>query len=291
MTTSRPQWNELRNQILSHRFAYPKSLAKLGHYEVICVLTDEQGKPKKVKGSAEKSESYLAFSNRDELGKISREFSLGDLSQKIFSDFSTNNLQLSPFMIGDLISEIENEKSIEVIKFNPVLYKNDQGLTEYLCEEIIIAPLYDPLTQKHMVTDPEEALALLAINPGDQKRIGLEIVFYSITNKTLPESKDSREDILKNKIEELAFYAPRVPIKKGSGSLFAVLLNLDNSMEETAFIRQYKTFDTYSDIIFVTSDLNIRTGSYETIPYNGDHIDSIFLPIIKWQRGLQQARS
>ncbi|EQC49047.1 hypothetical protein M899_2753 [Bacteriovorax sp. BSW11_IV] len=286
MTVNRPVWNELKNQILSHRFALPKTNAKLGHYEVISVLTDEQGRPKKVKGTGEKTECYLAFSGRNELGKIAREFSIGDLSQKIYTDFSTQHLQLRPYMIGDLINEIHNDKNIEVIKFNPVLYKGDNGTSEYLCEEIIIAPLYDQLTQKQMVTDPEEALALLAINPQDQKRIGLEIVFYSITNKLLPENKEHREEILKNKIEELAFYAPRVPIKRGSGSLFAVLLNLDNIMEETAFIRQYKTFDSYSNIIFVTSDLNIRTGSYETIPYNGDHIDSVFLPIIKWQRGM-----
>ena len=78
--------------------------------------------------------------------------------------------------------------------------------------------------------------------------------------------------------------APRVPIKKGSGSFLAVLLNLENDLEERAFIRDYSMFDDYSDSIFVTSKLKMLSGNLEEIHYDGNSIDTIFGPIINWQR-------
>ena len=91
--------------------------------------------------------------------------------------------------------------------------------------------------------------------------------------------------ILKDKIEELAFKAPRIPLKRGSGSFLSVLLNFENDIEERAFIRDYSTFDSYSDIVFVTSTLKMWTGKLEEIHFNGEKIDTIFAPLIKWQQG------
>ncbi len=58
-------------------------------------------------------------------------------------------------------------------------------------------------------------------------------------------------------------------------------------MEESAFIRSYKTFDTYADVIFVNSNLELLTGDLTPIPYDGNQIDTIFAPIIYWQKSQQ----
>lgn len=63
----------------------------------------------------------------------------------------------------------------------------------------------------------------------------------------------------------------------------AIILNLDNVLEERAFIREYKTFDDYADVIFVTSDFKMMAGNLEPIAYDGDQIDTIFTPLIYWQ--------
>ncbi|MDD0853884.1 hypothetical protein HBN50_12300 [Halobacteriovorax sp. GB3] len=278
MASRYKNWKELNNQILSNRFAFPKKRQSLGFYEILYVLTDSEGTPVALKTESESSPCYFSFSKNT----VQSESLKNSLGLPLF-DIPLANYQLSPFMIGDLLKAIQDNKEIQIIKHNPVLYK-ENDTKEYLCEDIIIAPLFDTLTKKLMITDPDEALALLAINPKDQSRLGLEIVFYSITNKSLPMNKEEREEILVEKISELAFFAPRIPIQRGSGSFFSVLLNLDNLMEEKAFIRNYKMFDEHSDVIFVTSDLTIRTGQLETIPFNGDHIDTVFLPIIDWHK-------
>lgn len=151
-------------------------------------------------------------------------------------------------------------------------------------KNVLFAPLFDQITRKYMMTAPDQALALLAINPNDQERFGIEIVFHALTNSDLPDDKETREEVLKEKIDQLSFFAPRIPIKKGSASIYCVLLNLENPMEEMAFVRSYRTFDKYTDIIFVTSNLEIMTGDLDRIPYNGERIDTIFTPIIHWQQ-------
>ena len=83
--------------------------------------------------------------------------------------------------------------------------------------------------------------------------------------------------------------APRVPIRRGSGSFLGILLNLENDLEERAFIRDYPMFDEYSDSIFVTSQLKILSGTLEEIHYNGDQIDTIFGPLIRWQKLADQS--
>ena len=105
-----------------------------------------------------------------------------------------------------------------------------------------------------------------------------------ITNRGLSDDPEKRQKELKEKIDELSFCLSKVPMKKGSGTFFAVILNLDNGLEERAFIREYKTFDPYADVIFVTSDFKMLTGNLEPIAYDGEQIDTIFMPMIQWQK-------
>ena len=134
------------------------------------------------------------------------------------------------------------------------------------------------------MTDPADAKALLAIDSRDQKRFGIEFVFYMITNSSMPAEGEERSSEIRKKIEQLAFLAPRIPMKKGSGTFLMVVLNLENEIEEQAFIREYKMFDSYCNVLFVTSSLRLLTGQLDEIHYNGDSIDTIFYPMITWQK-------
>jgi hypothetical protein len=163
--------------------------------------------------------------------------------------------------------------------------------SDFKFEEVLWSALRAPLTGKLMTSPPEEALALLAIDQKDQERFGINFVFHMISNLSAPEAGEEREIYLKEKIRELAHFIPRVPIGFGSASIYCILLNLDNAMEETAFIRDYQTFDPYSDVLFVTSSLELLTGKLRPIKIQGEQIDTIFGPIIEWQRHHNPLRS
>lgn len=236
-----------------------RSLSTIGTYDLVEVIVDSKLQPVAV----------------NEKGGV-REYALFSDLQKMHP--LAEGQSYLTFMLGDLIKAVADEKRPQVLLINP-----DKDYNKV--QEVLFAPCFDPLTQKYMMTDPDDGVALLAIRPEDQDRYGIQMVFHVLNHKTLPERADERERELKKKISELSFFVPRVPIRKGSGSFYCVLLNLENSMEETAFIRQYKTFDTHSDVIFVTSELKILTGELDAIPYDGEHIDTIFTPVIKWQQG------
>lgn len=198
-----------------------------------------------------------------------------------------NSFTPKTFMLGDLIDKIKSESKIKFVFVNPVY--SDNTPTSFQTEEIIVAPLYDQRTNKLMTSSPDEALALIAIHPNDQKRFGIEMVFHIITDQSLKEQNaEMRKKELYQKIKELTFIAPRLPIKKGSSSVFCILLNMDNALEEAAFIRNYKLMDQYSDVIFVNSSLELMSGDMDLIKYDGEHIDTVFTPIIEWQQKYKQ---
>lgn len=237
---------------------------KLGTYELVEVLVDHAGRPVALNEAAGVRE-YALFTALD------RKLPLAEGQSYL------------TFMLGDFIRTIADEKKPQVALVNP---REDLS-----ADEVLFAPCFDPLTQKYMMTHPDDGVALLAIRSEDQSRYGIEMVFHVLNHKALIEEREQREALLQRKIRELSFFVPRVPIKKGSGSFYCVLLNLENSMEETAFIRQYKTFDDYSDVIFVTSELKILTGELDSIAYDGEQIDTIFTPVIGWQQGQVKASS
>lgn len=272
-------WNIEKNLFINTRVKkYHNKFEKLGYYDIVFVEIDSEGNPV----LNEDQTSYNAFTTKELATRVQ---STHDLSQITLDQFSIPNIviNLRPYMLGDLVFSLCDSRKIKSLKINPILISENDTKT-LLHEEVIIIPIKDQLTDKFMLTSPEEAMALLALNPVDQKRMGMEMVFYCLTNKNLPENIEDRAIVLAQKIEELSFISPRVPIKKGSGSLLCVILNLESAMEETAFIRNYNTLDEHSNIIFVTSDLKIKTGDLHQINYDGDSIDTIFGPIINWQR-------
>lgn len=278
-----PRWKILQAELLSNHIKGLKpSYSSLSYYDLVEVAIDENGAPLLFEEKATGYSFYSIFSNRGLTRRVSKAHTWDEVTEGNFECHEL--LKTKTTMLGELVFDLRTQKQVAVIKINPIKTQTTNGLIFNLAEELIFAPIFDGFTSKFMMTEPDEAKALLAVNPNDEARFGIEFVFYMITNKDLPIEKEEREPLLQEKIKELAFMAPRIPMKRGSGTLFCVLLNLENEMEENAFIRTYKTFDSYADVLFVNSNLEIRTGDLVQLPYNGDKIDTIFLPMIEWQR-------
>ena len=188
------------------------------------------------------------------------------------------HLKYKPIMVGELIELFEKEKLPTPLIINP--YKKEGNIYEF--DNSLFLPIKDAHTKKLLLTDPEEAGALYAINPVDQKRFGLEFVFYIQTQSQLPIDDLERAKVLKEKIELLSYVVPRTPVRRGSSSFFVIILDLENEMEETAFIRPYKTMDSYTNLIFLDSNYDLKTGELESIPYISQTVDELFNGLIKW---------
>lgn len=278
-----PRWKVLQGELIrSHLNDYQNSYRSLSYYDLVEVAVDSNDQPLVFGEEATGFSFYSIFSNRNLTRRMSVINSWEDVCCNNFK--GSELLTTKTIMLGELVLDLKSRSVPAAIKVNPIKTAAKNGETFHLAEEFVFAPIFDKFTSKYMMTSADEAKALLAVNPEDEERIGIEFVFYIITNKDLPIEREDREPLLQEKIKELAFMAPRIPMKRGSGTFFCVLLNLENEMEENAFIRTYKTFDPYADVLFVNSNLEIRTGDLIKVPYNGEKIDTIFLPMIEWQR-------
>lgn len=290
---STPPWKQLKNQIITNQFCDYKNhvnFKNMSSHDLIYVLVDKNENPQLIKGSQGDVESFCIFSTPSLKERVLKVWTTNTVKNSIEKSNRNNKLELetSPLklmMLGELVEQLNTREIETSIKVNPLLFENqDNNDQTYLAEEVLFVPQRDSFTGKLLLTDPDDAKALLAINPNDQKRFGIELVFYMLINRELPEDREERESALSEKIEELSFKAPRIPMKKGSGTFLTILLNLGSDFEEKAFIRNYPMFDSYADVLFVTSSLKIVTGQLDEISYDGDNIDNIFGPMINWQR-------
>ncbi|MBC96654.1 MAG: hypothetical protein CME63_02825 [Halobacteriovoraceae bacterium] len=280
-----PAWKILRREILSKEFPkYRNKFQSLNSYQLVHVLVGENGQPIIEKQNENDTDSYLVFTEPTLATRLERVLKKEEVEERsIKLQAPQRNLKL--MMLGHLIEKLKDAGAGTTVKVNPLYVEAGEGMKPFLyAEEVLFAPQFDEVTQKYLLSDPDDAKALLAIRPEDEKRFGIEIIYYLITTRGLPEDQEEKENFLRDRIEELAFMAPRVPIRRGSGSFLGILLNLENDLEERAFIRDYPMFDEYSDSIFVTSQLKILSGTLEEIHYNGDQIDTIFGPLIRWQK-------
>ena len=278
-----PAWRILKSEIIKEEGYLPFS-GNLGSYDLVQVLVDDTGKPLFFKSNERDIASAHIFTRPDLGARIKGQWSKEDLLSGAIDLGPHEEVLLKTMMLGELVNMLKKNAPLTSIKVNAVSIQLKGESDPFLfCEQVLFAPQMDDFTQKLLLTDPEDARALMAINPEDQKRFGIKMVFYMLTERDLPEEREERENILRNRIEELAFIAPRTPIAQGSGSFLAVLLNLENEIEERAFIRDYPMFDEHSDLIFVTSKLKLYSGALEEIYFNGEKIDTIFTPLISWQ--------
>ncbi|MCF8059339.1 MAG: hypothetical protein K9K67_08585 [Bacteriovoracaceae bacterium] len=292
-----PSWRILKKEVLTQDFPmYRLESAPLGSHELVYVLVDESEQPKTFRVNESDVDSFAIFTRPELVTRLQKAYKKEDIQggKTPAQDLNLGQVDFSLkiMMLGQLMNILGHKGKETTVKVNPILVEVGAGIEPLVyAEEVLFAPQYDAFTGKLLLSNPEDAKALLALNPEDQKRFGIEIVFYMMTTRELPEEKEERQQILKDEIEKLSFMASRVPMKRGSGSFLAVLINLENELEEQAFIREYPMFDSYSDIIFVTSSLKLLTGRLEEVHYNGSKIDTIFGPLIKWQQSKSLQRS
>lgn len=265
----------------------------LGHYDLVNVLVDKNGKPLLHKFHPDDVKSFFIFTDIQKAARMARSYTQREILSEEYDNKMDRDFSLKTFALGELIQKITHENpGPSPLKINPINWKEEgEDFSFLLCEDVLFAPHWDQVTQKKMMTDPESAKALLAINPEDEKRFGMSFVFHVLTASDLPEDESLRREALKKEVEKLKFYTARTPIGPGSTSLYCVLLNLENSSEEMAFIRSYKCFNPFSSPIFVTSSLELFTGELETISYDGERIDGIFIPLINYQRKKREGQN
>lgn len=282
-------WKILKQQLLSkHIPNFKKKDRELSSYQLIHVLVDDDGKPISYRSHSEEPKTYIVFTQPSLIERFENAVSLEEIySESVKGSLDRPKSHTKMMMIGELIETLKDSDGPTPIKINPVLTNLSGSDTPFLlCEEVLFAPAFDKFTKKSLLTDPADAKALLAVDHLDEKRFGIELTFYMITNNGLALEGEERRQSIREKIDELAFVAPRVPMKKGSGTFLIVILNLEDEIEEQAFIRDYKMFDSYSNVLFVTSSLRLLTGQLDEVHYNGESIDTIFYPMIEWQKNL-----
>ena len=277
--TEHSHWNLLRFEkclIKSHIPQFIPDMEKPSHYDVIEVVMDEQGKP-----FVDKDGACHILTDVNKLSRLCQVHSLEQIGKKAERTLINSKLSLSTYMLGEFIDSLKNNKHPTPIKINPIAIGS---IDNFLCEEILFAPIYDSYTQKYLMSSPKDARALLAMNPKDQRRWGLKIVFQTVTNTEMPLDPEMREEFLKTKIKESHFVIPRVPLPKGSASIYCLILNLENPIEEMAFIRDYKSYDSHTKVLYVNSNLEIITGDFKKVPYFNGDIDEIFGNLVSWYK-------
>lgn len=284
-------WKDFEKSLVSRVFPEAKISQTPNYHQVVSVLCDDQGKPYFGNLDLNVSPSYFIFSDSNKAARLERPLGFPEMFEALEPTAGHLIPKLKTFMLGSLIESVADNSEIRPIRFNSIWSKRDNNEEDILLnEEVLFIPLLDKLTGKKLISDPEDALALMAIQKEDEIRLGMRNVFYCLTNRSLPEDKEDREQILAAELEKLAFLLPRVPVAKGSSGLLLVLLNLENKMEEMAFIRPYEPLDEHVEILFVTSELEILSGDLERIPYDGSRIDTIYLPILEWQKRNQSSQ-
>lgn len=282
------RWQKLSNELLSNYGIQTNILDSLGYYDIVHVLVDENEKFLKLYPENSKRGNYCIFTEENGCLRLRTSSDIKNIQTNFFnfdSDYSIE-FKTKKVMLGHLIDSLKDFDMPQTIKVNPIwANKDDEKLL--LSEEVLFAPIFDQVTKKYLISDPSDAIALLAVSPDEQKRFGIELTFYMITNKGLPEDQDRRAAELRSTIDGLSFMIPRIPQKKGSATFFVTIINLENPLEEMAFIRNYPMLDDYANCLFVTSDFKMRSGNLQEIHYDGEQIDTIFMPMIEWQKSIQ----
>lgn len=283
-------WKKLKSLII------PDALGKIIHqtgrpqyFDLVHVLVDENKRPLLYSQHPDDVPSLMVFTDVGAIYRMDKTFQESELLQgchhQKHSYTSSRQLDYEIFTIGELMNYVPNKEQITAIKVNPISYRfSAEEFPIFLCEEVLFVPLFDPRTQKYMMTSPDKAMALLALDPFDQKRFGVEITFHAYSPSDLPSEETQRTSYIQQQIEKLHFYIARTIQKKGSASFYCVLLNLESKAYEYAFIREYQTFNRHISPIFVTSSLQLLSGQLDNIDYDGKKINTVLMPLIEWHK-------
>ncbi|EQC45666.1 hypothetical protein [Bacteriovorax sp. Seq25_V] len=227
----------------------------------------------------------IVYSIQD--GECFKRAELKDLGLSVFLAYTdraqavaeSNGQTVYPIMLGQFIKEVSNSERINVIGIN----HNGSHFDNF-----VFTPFYDELTKQYLISPSDESIALLSIDKKTHAYMGVEATFFSINNKFLPDDQEQREELLGNLVDDLSFMIPRMTQPQGSANIICLLLNIDNPVEEKAFIRNYQTLDSYIEVLFVTSDVKLLTGELEEIKYNGDSLEGVYTPLIERRKNLRK---
>jgi hypothetical protein len=282
------KWQKLNNELISTYGIKTNILDSLNYYEIVHALIDGNGDFLKLYPENSKRGYYCIFTKENGHLKLEQDFYSEELKTTYFQHCShfTTDYKTKKVMLGHLMESLREHDIPQTIKVNPIWVRKEKERL-LMSEEVLFAPIFDQVTKKYLISDPSDAIALLAVSPEEQKRFGIELTFYMITNRDLPDEIDKRAIELRNRIDGLSFMIPRIPQKKGSGTFFVTIINLENPLEEMAFIRNYSQLDSFANCLFVTSDFKMRDGNLQEIHYDGEQIDTIFMPMIEWQKSIR----
>ncbi len=204
-------------------------------------------------------------------------FTSSSTAESYLSKMQLSQLRVRSMMLGTIIEDQKHSDTIKLISINP-------DTDSQMVDNFIFVPFLDQRTQQKLISPADEAISLLSIDRKAHHMMGAEITFFSINNKFLPENEIPRSEILADLVDDLSYIIPRISMPKGSINFICLILNLDNPVEEKAFIRKFELFDNYGEVLYVTSDLKLQTGDLTVIEYNGANLEGIYRPIYQRQR-------
>ena len=187
-----PQWKILKREILNKEFpAYKNKATHLSSFQIVYVLVDSvSGRPIIEKQNPNDTNSYLVFTERTLASRLERVFQRDEVG-KSMGKLQAPTRELKIMMMGHLIDLLKDEGEVTTVKVNPIYIEIGQGMEPFLyAEEVLFAPQFDDVTQKYLLTDPDDAIALLSIRPEDEKRFGIEVIYYLLTTRGLPEEQE-----------------------------------------------------------------------------------------------------
>ena len=240
-----------------------KRFLNLSYYTIIYVLADSNGEVL-ITNESEQTRTAFAYTDRPSNKQFIIEFTIGELSRKL-----------------------SKQRTVTFIKINPVT-NNANEINQ--CEEIIYCPLFDEMSKQKTITSLHHTLPLLAIDDHKVSTMNFEAIYGFFREADLPQETEERTSQILKMIDFINFVVARTPIKFGSSSVMCIFLDFENPIEENQFIQEYSLLDTYSNVIFVNSELEIINSYRQKINYDGDKMETILLPIIDWQKKNNNAR-
>mgnify|MGYP001292829562 CR=1 FL=1 len=246
---------------------FNRKYRNLSYYTVVNVLLDRSSKAIITVNETGNSITAFAYTEKPEL--------------------TDNNLITEEYSIGELTSLLSSNKVTTFVKINPHSYNAD---TINTCEDVIYCPLLDKTSKQLTITSLNQTLPLIAINHSKVKLMNFEAVYGFFRESDLPNDREGRTECILKMINFIKLAAKKTPIKFGSSSVICVFLDFEDPIEENQFIQNYDLMDSYTNIIFVNSQLEIINTYRQKIKYDGDKIETILLPIIEWQKNNNPAR-
>lgn len=261
------QWYKKGNFELQKAAIAPKKrFLNLSYYTIVYVLADDKNKIL-ITSESEHSQTAFAYTEAPQ----------SNLDDKSFVEFT----------LGELSQQLSTNKLVTFIKVNPL---STTAQTINPCEEIIYCPLRDKMSKQMTITSLHHTLPLLAIDHKKVSTMNFEGIYGFFRDSDLPSDPEERTTHILRMIDFLQFTIARTPIKFGSSSVMCIFLDFDNPIEENQFIQDYELMDSYSNVIFVNSHLEIINSYKQKIEYDGDKMETILLPIINWQKKNNNAR-